>query len=127
MARGDATDPDTPRFLDGCDLARVVKRIISLAIANEDSADPDALKLNAAGFAAHALRRGFATAAINKGVRRSLVREHGGWKTDAMLDRYTRVDQSRDNAVGELFKMSSRHLFPLFCVSFEADATWRRI
>jgi hypothetical protein len=38
-------------------------------------------------LATHALRRGFATSAINKGVRRSLVREHGGWKTDAMLDR----------------------------------------
>lgn len=82
----------TDRPIDGRDVARAVKRI-----AAKGGLDPER-------FSAHSLRRGFATSAINKGVRRSLVREHGGWKTDAMLDRYTRVDQSRDNAVGELFK-----------------------
>ena len=73
---------------------RAVKHIIGLAnLPNVDAKE----------FAAHALRRGFATSAINKGARKSLVREHGGWKTDAMLDRYTTVDKSRDNAVSELF------------------------
>jgi integrase len=51
----------------------------------------------------HALRRGFATSADEKGVRRSLTREHGGWKSDAMLDRYTRVNAARDNAIAEIF------------------------
>jgi hypothetical protein len=49
------------------------------------------------------MRRGFATSAINSGVRKAVVREHGGWKTDAMVERYTRVDKSRDNAVSDLF------------------------
>jgi hypothetical protein len=30
--------------------------------------------------------------------------KHGGWKSNAMLDRYTIVDDSRDNAVSDLFE-----------------------
>jgi integrase len=81
----------TDHAIDGKDVSRVVKRMAALA------------GFDAQFFAAHGLRRGFATSAINKGVRKSVVREHGGWKSDAMLDRYTRVDQSRDNAVTDLF------------------------
>ena len=87
----------TDRPIDGRDVARAVKRIATKAHTAGLDVDPAVL-------AAHALRRGFATSAINKGVRRSLVRHHGGCKTDAMLDRYTRVDESRDNAVGDLFE-----------------------
>ena len=90
----------TDHFIDGRDVARAVKRIITMADLRDENDKP---LVDEKVFAAHALRRGFATSAINKGVRKSLVREHGGWKTDAMLDRYTRVDQSRDNAVSELF------------------------
>jgi site-specific recombinase XerD len=54
-------------------------------------------------LAAHAMRRGFATSSDEKGIRRSVIREHGGWKSDAMIDRYTRLNAVRDNAIAELF------------------------
>lgn len=91
FARRSSAGHLTDRAIDGRDVARAVKRIA-------ENSGFDGAKL-----AAHALRRGFATSAINRGVRRSVVRDHGGWKTDAMLDRYTRVEKSRDNAVSDLF------------------------
>jgi hypothetical protein len=36
-------------------------------------------------------------------VRRSLIRDHGGWKSNAMIDVYTRVNGARDNAIAEIF------------------------
>lgn len=61
----------TDNFIDGRDVALAVKRIATKAAL--PGVDPNLL-------ATHALRRGFATSAINKGVRRSLVREHGAGK-----------------------------------------------
>lgn len=81
-----------PNGIRGADVAQVVKRLAGLA-----GFTPETL-------AAHAMRRGFATSAINKGVRRAVVMKHGGWKSTAMLDRYTIVDDSRDNAVSDLFE-----------------------
>jgi site-specific recombinase XerD len=77
--------------ITGQDVTRALKRM-----AHATGRDPTPL-------AAHALRRGFATSADEKGVRRSLIREHGGWKSDAMIDRYTRVNAARDNAIAEIF------------------------
>jgi site-specific recombinase XerD len=82
----------TDRAISGRDVTLVVKRLAKLA-----GFRPDAL-------AAHGMRRGFATSAISKGVRRATVKEHVGWKTYVMLDRYTVVDKSRDNAVSDLFE-----------------------
>lgn len=81
-----------PKAIGGADVAQVVKRLAALA-----GFTPETL-------AAHAMRRGFATSAINKGVGRAVVMKHGGWKSTAMLDRYTIVDDSRDNAVTDLFE-----------------------
>lgn len=77
--------------IGGRDVTLALKRIAK-ATGRDESA-----------LAAHALRRGFATSADEKGVRRSVIREHGGWKSDAMIDRYTRVNAARDNAIAELF------------------------
>jgi integrase len=77
--------------IGGRDVTRAVKRMAA-------ATGRDATKL-----AAHALRRGFATSADEKGVRRSLIRDHGGWKSNAMIDVYTRVSGARDNAIAEIF------------------------
>jgi site-specific recombinase XerD len=105
---GIAGEPDSPLFrsftlaraarerqmkstgITGQDVSRAVKRI-----AAATGRDPSK-------FAAHALRRGFATSADEKGIRRALIRQHGGWKSDAMLDIYTRVNSARDNAIAEM-------------------------
>jgi len=102
-------EPDTPLFrafslarnvrertmtasgITGQDVNRTLKRM-----AKATGRDPKKI-------AAHALRRGFATSADEKGVRRSIIRDHGGWKSNAMIDVYTRVDQARDNAIAEMF------------------------
>ncbi len=85
----------TDRPVGGRDIVYAVKRIIREAKLPGVDADD---------FAAHGMRRGFATSAISKGVNKALVREHGGWKSDAMLNRYTVVDEQRNNAVRELFR-----------------------
>ena len=82
----------TENRIDAKDVARTVKRLVRL------SGMDDGL------FAAHSLRRGFATSADAAGVRRSLIREQGGWADDRMLAVYTKHEAVRDNAVREMFK-----------------------
>ena len=53
--------------IGGADVAQVVKRLAALAGFTLET------------LAAHAMRRGFATSAINKGVLRAVVMKHGGW------------------------------------------------
>jgi site-specific recombinase XerD len=81
----------TQNGIDGCDVARAVKRIAV-------SAGIDASK-----FAAHSLRRGFVTSADAAGVRRALIREQGGWKDDRMISVYTKVENVRENALRDMF------------------------
>jgi len=102
---GIAGEPNSPLFRSftprGCKIkaSGIAGRDLTLALKRMAKATGrDESKL-----AAHALRRGFATSADEKGVRRSVIREHGGWKSDAMIDRYTRVNAARDNAIAELF------------------------
>jgi integrase len=83
--------------IGGRDVALAVKRMAKATGRDETK------------LAAHALRRGFATSADEKGIRRSLIREHGGWKSDAMIDRYTRVNAARDNAIAEIFGRKGDH------------------
>jgi hypothetical protein len=54
-------------------------------------------------LAAHALRRGFATFADEKSLGRSLVCKHWEWKSDAMIDRYARVDPARESGIADRF------------------------
>jgi len=86
----------TGNALDGGDVARAVKRVVS------------AIGLDPARFAAHSTRRGFVTSADAAGVRRSLIREQGGWKDDRMISTYTRLENVRDNALREMFKTTPR-------------------
>jgi integrase len=102
---GIASEPNSPLFRSftprGCKLkpSGITGRDLSLALKRMARATGrDETKI-----AAHALRRGFATSADEAGIRRSLIREHGGWKSDAMIDRYTRVNAARDNAIAEIF------------------------
>lgn len=81
----------TAKPIDGRDVARAVKRLCAQAGIDEQQ------------FAAHSLRRGFATSADRRGVRRSLIREQGGWKDDRMLSIYTRHEAVRENAIKEMF------------------------
>jgi integrase len=78
--------------IDGRDVARAVKRVVTAA------------GMDAARFAAHSTRRGFVTSADAAGVRRSLIREQGGWKDDRMISTYTRLENVRDNALREMFR-----------------------
>ena len=82
----------TARAIGGRDVARAVKRIVALG------------GLDPSKFAAHSTRRGFVTSADQAGVRRSLIREQGGWKDDRMISTYTRLENVRDNALREMFK-----------------------
>lgn len=82
----------TSRGLDGRDIARAVKRVVAAA------------GLDPSRFAAHSTRRGFVTSADAAGVRRSLIREQGGWKDDRMISTYTRLDNVRENALREMIK-----------------------
>jgi len=82
----------TQNRIDGRDVARAVKRLCIQA-----GVDP-------AKFAAHSLRRGFVTSADEAGVRRSLIREQGGWKDDRMIATYTKVELVKDNALRAMFK-----------------------
>ncbi len=107
---GIAGEPNSPLFRSftprGCKIkaSGIGGRDLSLALKRMARATGrDESKL-----AAHALRRGFATSADEKGLRRSLIREHGGWKSDAMIDRYTRVDAARHNAIAEIFGRKDR-------------------
>jgi integrase len=73
-------------------VANVVKRIVSAA-----GGDPRA-------YAAHSLRRGFVTSADAAGVRKALIRNHGGWKDDRSVSVYTRIqDNVRENALRAMF------------------------
>ncbi len=74
----------TDNALDGGDVARAVKRVVA------------AIGLDPAKFAAHSARRGFVTSADAAGVRRSLIREQGGWKDDRMISTYTRLENVRE-------------------------------
>ena len=78
--------------ITGQDVARAVKRIVGMG------------GLDPSKFAAHSTRRGFVTSADQAGVRRSLIREQGGWKDDRMISTYTRLENVRDNALREMFK-----------------------
>lgn len=81
----------TSNPIDGRDVSRVVKRLC------------DAAGIDSTQFAAHSLRRGFVTSADEAGVRRSLIREQGGWKDDRMIATYTKVEQVKDNALRAMF------------------------
>ncbi len=81
----------TQNGIDGRDVSRAVKRIATRA-----GIDPTK-------YAAHSLRRGFVTSADAAGVRRSLIREQGGWKDDRMISVYTKVENVRDNALRDMF------------------------
>ncbi len=81
----------TQNAIDGRDVARAVKRIAAQA------------GVNPAKYAAHSLRRGFVTSADAAGVRRSLIREQGGWKDDRMISVYTKVENVRENALRDMF------------------------
>lgn len=69
------------------DVARAVKRNLTRA-----GIDP-------AMYAAHSLRRGFATTMQNAGVKDVVAMEHGVWKSKDSYYRYNRVDKARQNAI----------------------------
>jgi site-specific recombinase XerD len=102
LFRAFALDPNpktralTSNAIDGRDVTRAVKRIAA-------SAGIDPTK-----FAAHSLRRGFVTSADAAGVRRSLIREQGGWKDDRMISVYTKVENVRENALRDMFAERER-------------------
>jgi integrase len=81
----------TGRQIDPSDVARIVKRLLKRA-----GIDPTF-------YAAHSLRRGFATTMQNAGIPDAIAMEHGGWKSKDTYYRYNRVDKARHNAVRDLF------------------------
>ena len=81
----------TGNALDPKDIARAVKRLLEHA------------GLDATKYAAHSLRRGFATTMQNAGVPDGVAMEHGGWKSKDTYYRYNRVDKARKNAIRDLF------------------------
>lgn len=81
----------TGKPVDPKDVARAVKRILEQA------------GIDATTYAAHSLRRGFATTMQNAGVPDGVAMEHGGWKSKDTYYRYNRVDKARKNAIRDLF------------------------
>ena len=81
----------TGNAIRGADISRVIKRMLARA-----GIDPTE-------YAAHSLRRGFATTMQNAGVPDAIGMDHGGWRDKATYHRYNRVDKARRNAIRDLF------------------------
>lgn len=91
FARREGDRTFTGRPLDPKDVARIVKRLVAAA-----GEDPTL-------YAAHSLRRGFATSTQNAGVPDAIGMEHGGWKSKETYFRYNRVDKARQNPLRDIF------------------------
>ena len=82
----------TGRPIDPSDVARIIKRMLKRA-----GIDPTL-------YAAHSLRRGFATTMQNAGIPDAIAMEHGGWKSKDTYYRYNRLEKAPHNAVRDLFR-----------------------
>jgi hypothetical protein len=102
-----ALEPDAP-LLQSVTLAREINQKLTDALDPKDVARAVKRLLEQAGldttkYAAHSLRRGFATTMQNAGVPDGVAMEHGGWKSKDTYYRYNRVDKARKNAIRDLF------------------------
>ena len=91
LARDPAQRRLTTNPIDPRDVTRIVKRIVKRAGLSPEL------------YAAHSLRRGFATSMQNAGIPDAVAMKHGGWKSKDTYYRYNRVNEERHNAVRDLF------------------------
>jgi Phage integrase family len=66
--------------------------------------------VDAASYAAHSLRRGFAASADTLGIPRSVAMEQGGWRDPATYDRYARSGAVRFNATSMLWEAVAKNV-----------------
>jgi integrase len=92
LARDEAQRRLTQNAIDPRDVTRIVKRIVKRAGLSPEL------------YAAHSLRRGFATSMQNAGIPDAVAMKHGGWKSKDTYYRYNRVNEERHNAVRDLFE-----------------------